>query len=186
MVYVNKMDTMGADFFRCIKMLQDRLHANGVAIQLPIGQEDTFRGIVDLVDMTLRSTTTTWATTCALSPSPRICVRRPRSTTSSSGRGCCRERRRAHGEVPRGRGDHREELKAAIRKETIANTLVPVCLRLFLQEQGRSEAAGRYRRLYARPYRCRGHQGRTDPETTGRRSVSLPTTSPSPLWPSRS
>ena len=51
MVYVNKMDTMGADFFRCIKMLHDRLHANGVAIQLPIGQEDTFRGIVDLVDM---------------------------------------------------------------------------------------------------------------------------------------
>ena len=43
MVYVNKMDTMGADFFRCIKMLHDRLHANGVAIQLPIGQEDTFR-----------------------------------------------------------------------------------------------------------------------------------------------
>ena len=37
MVYVNKMDTMGADFFRCIKMLHDRLHANGVAIQLPIG-----------------------------------------------------------------------------------------------------------------------------------------------------
>ena len=39
MVYVNKMDTMGADFFRCIKMLHDRLHANGVAIQLPIGQK---------------------------------------------------------------------------------------------------------------------------------------------------
>ena len=52
MVYVNKMDTMGADFFNCIKMLHDRLHANGVAIQLPIGCEDTFKGIVDLVDMT--------------------------------------------------------------------------------------------------------------------------------------
>ena len=51
MVYVNKMDTMGADFFRCIQMMHDRLHANGVAIQLPIGQEDTFRGIVDLVEM---------------------------------------------------------------------------------------------------------------------------------------
>ena len=48
MVYVNKMDTMGADFFRCIKMLHNRLHANGVAIQLPIGQEDTFRGIVEM------------------------------------------------------------------------------------------------------------------------------------------
>ena len=81
MVYVNKMDTMGADFFRCIKMLHDRLHANGVAIQLPIGQEDTFRGIVDeeLMEKYLEGEEIT-----------------------------------------------REELKAAIRKETIANTLVPV------------------------------------------------------------
>ena len=51
MVYVNKMDTMGADFFRCVQMLHDRLHANGVPIQLPVGQEDTFRGIIDLIDM---------------------------------------------------------------------------------------------------------------------------------------
>ncbi|MGN0975882.1 MAG: elongation factor G, partial [Gemmiger sp.] len=51
MVYVNKMDTMGADFFRCVQMLHDRLHANGVPIQLPIGKEDTFKGIIDLVDM---------------------------------------------------------------------------------------------------------------------------------------
>ena len=51
MVYVNKMDTMGADFFRCIKMLHDRLHANGVAIQLPIGQEAAFQGVVDLLAM---------------------------------------------------------------------------------------------------------------------------------------
>ena len=52
MVYVNKMDTMGADFYRCMNMLHERLHANGVPIQLPVGQEDTFRGIIDLVDMT--------------------------------------------------------------------------------------------------------------------------------------
>ncbi|MDD4851171.1 MAG: elongation factor G, partial [Gemmiger sp.] len=51
MVYVNKMDTMGANFFRCVQMLHERLHANGVPIQLPIGQEDTFRGIIDLIDM---------------------------------------------------------------------------------------------------------------------------------------
>ena len=51
MVYVNKMDTMGADFYRCVQMLHDRLHANGVPIQLPVGQEDTFKGIVDLIDM---------------------------------------------------------------------------------------------------------------------------------------
>ncbi len=51
MVYVNKMDTMGADFYRCVEMLHDRLHANGVPIQLPVGQEDTFKGIIDLVEM---------------------------------------------------------------------------------------------------------------------------------------
>ncbi len=49
--HVNKMDIMGADFFRCIQMMKDRLLANAVAIQLPIGKEDTFKGIVDLVTM---------------------------------------------------------------------------------------------------------------------------------------
>ncbi len=49
--HVNKMDIMGADFFRCISMMKDRLRANAVAIQLPIGKEDTFAGIVDLVTM---------------------------------------------------------------------------------------------------------------------------------------
>jgi elongation factor G len=47
--YVNKMDIMGADFFNCIKMMKDRLKANAVPIQLPIGSEDNFKGIVDLV-----------------------------------------------------------------------------------------------------------------------------------------
>jgi elongation factor G len=51
MAYVNKMDIMGADFFRVIRMMKDRLHANAVPIQLPIGAEATFKGIVDLVRM---------------------------------------------------------------------------------------------------------------------------------------
>jgi len=51
MVYVNKMDIMGADFFHVIDMIHDRLKCNAVPIQLPIGSEDTFRGIVDLVEM---------------------------------------------------------------------------------------------------------------------------------------
>jgi elongation factor G len=49
--YVNKMDIMGADFERVIGMMRDRLKANAVAIQLPIGAEDTFKGMVDLVTM---------------------------------------------------------------------------------------------------------------------------------------
>ncbi|MBQ2953698.1 MAG: elongation factor G [Clostridia bacterium] len=51
MAYVNKMDITGADFFRVVEMMKDRLHANAVPIQLPIGKEDTFRGIIDLVTM---------------------------------------------------------------------------------------------------------------------------------------
>ena len=51
MAYVNKMDSTGADFFNVIKMIKERLNANPVAIQLPIGVEDTFRGVVDLIKM---------------------------------------------------------------------------------------------------------------------------------------
>ena len=51
MVYVNKMDIMGADFYRVVQMMKDRLKCNAVPIQLPIGSEDTFKGLVDLVEM---------------------------------------------------------------------------------------------------------------------------------------
>ena len=51
MIYVNKMDITGADFFHVLDMVHDRLKANAVPIQLPIGKEDTFRGIIDLVEM---------------------------------------------------------------------------------------------------------------------------------------
>ena len=51
MAYVNKMDIVGADFFNVMKMMRERLHANPVAIQLPIGSEADFRGVVDLVAM---------------------------------------------------------------------------------------------------------------------------------------
>ena len=51
MIYVNKMDIIGADFYHVLDMVHDRLKANAVPIQLPIGKEDTFRGIIDLVEM---------------------------------------------------------------------------------------------------------------------------------------
>ncbi len=51
MVYVNKMDIMGADFYRVVDMLHNRLHTNAVPIQLPIGAEESFRGIIDLLEM---------------------------------------------------------------------------------------------------------------------------------------
>ena len=51
MAYVNKMDIMGADFYRVVNMMKERLKCNAVPIQLPIGAEDTFKGIIDLVEM---------------------------------------------------------------------------------------------------------------------------------------
>ncbi len=51
MIYVNKMDIMGADFYHVLDMVHDRLKCNAVPIQLPIGREDTFKGIIDLVEM---------------------------------------------------------------------------------------------------------------------------------------
>ena len=51
MAYVNKMDIMGADFYNVVGMMKDRLHCNAVPIQLPIGSEDNFTGIVDLINM---------------------------------------------------------------------------------------------------------------------------------------
>jgi elongation factor G len=51
MVFVNKMDKTGADFFRCVGMIKDRLGAQPVVVQLPVGSESNFKGVVDLVDM---------------------------------------------------------------------------------------------------------------------------------------
>ncbi|MDD6735774.1 MAG: GTP-binding protein, partial [Clostridiales bacterium] len=51
MIYVNKMDIMGANFYNVENIVHERLHANGIPIQLPIGAEDTFTGIIDLMTM---------------------------------------------------------------------------------------------------------------------------------------
>ena len=51
MAYVNKMDILGADFFRSVQSMKDRLHTNAVPIQIPIGREENFRGLVDLMSM---------------------------------------------------------------------------------------------------------------------------------------
>ena len=51
MIFVNKMDILGADFYRVVGMVKDRLKANAVPVQLPIGKEETFRGIIDLITM---------------------------------------------------------------------------------------------------------------------------------------
>ena len=51
MAYVNKMDTTGADFFACVKQMKERLNANAIPVEIPVGAEDSFKGIVDLIRM---------------------------------------------------------------------------------------------------------------------------------------
>ena len=126
MVYVNKMDTMGADFFRCIKMLHDRLHANGVAIQLPIGQEDTFRGIVDLVDMNAEVYYDDMGNDMRTEEIPEDMREQAEEYRNILVEAVAENDEALMEKYLEGEEITREELKAAIRKETIANTLVPV------------------------------------------------------------
>ena len=126
MVYVNKMDTMGADFFRCIKMLHDRLHANGVAIQLPIGQEDTFRGIVDLVDMNAEVYYDDMGNDMRTEEIPEDMREQAEEYHNILVEAVAENDEELMEKYLEGEEITRAELKAAIRKETIANTLVPV------------------------------------------------------------
>ena len=86
--YINKMDRIGADFDRGVQTMIDRLGAHPVPIQLPIGSEADFRGIVDLVPTRRSSTRTSWARTRRSSTSPRSTPTPPRPRASISSRRC--------------------------------------------------------------------------------------------------
>ena len=127
MVYVNKMDIMGADFYHVVQMMQDRLKCNAVPIQLPIGVEDTFNGIIDLVEMTAESYG-------GKNGEERISIDIPEDMIDKA--------TEYHEALIEAVAETSEELmekyfggeeitipeiKEAIRKATIANEMVPVC-----------------------------------------------------------
>jgi elongation factor G len=126
MVYVNKMDTMGADFYRCIKMLHDRLHANGVAIQLPIGQEDTFKGIIDLVEMRAEVYYDDMGNDMRDEEIPADMLEQAQEYREKLVEAVAENDEDLMAKYLEGEEITKAELKAAIRRETIANTLVPV------------------------------------------------------------
>ncbi len=127
MVYVNKMDIMGADFYRVVQMMKDRLKCNAVPIQLPIGVEDTFNGIIDLVTMTAESYG-------GKNGEERIAIDIPEDMMDKA-----QEYHEALVEAVAETSEELmekyfggeeitvEEMKDAIRKATIANEMVPVC-----------------------------------------------------------
>ena len=126
MVYVNKMDTMGADFFRCVQMLHDRLHANGVPIQLPIGQEDTFKGIIDLIDMKADVYYDDMGNDVRVEEIPEDMKEQAQEYHDKLIEAVAETDEDLMMKYLEGEELTKEEIKAALRKATISNEIVPV------------------------------------------------------------
>ena len=126
MVYVNKMDTMGADFFRCVQMLHDRLHANGVPIQLPIGQEDTFKGIVDLIDMKADVYYDDMGNDVRVEEIPEDMKAQAQEYHDKLIEAVAETDEELMMKYLEGEELTKEEIKAGLRKATISNEIVPV------------------------------------------------------------
>ena len=126
MVYVNKMDTMGADFYRCVQMLHDRLHANGVPIQLPVGQEDTFKGIIDLIDMQADIYYDDMGNDVRVEPIPEDMQEKAQEYHDKLIEAVAETDEELMMKYLEGEELTKEEIKVALRKATISNEIVPV------------------------------------------------------------
>ncbi|MBR6967508.1 MAG: elongation factor G, partial [Ruminococcus sp.] len=127
MAYVNKMDIMGADFYHVIDMMKDRLKCNAVPIQLPIGAEDEFRGIIDLVEMKAYIYTNDLGTDIKVEDIPEDMKELAQKYHDEMVEHVAEqdealmEKYFEEGELTQ------DEIKTCIRKATIANHMVPVC-----------------------------------------------------------
>ncbi len=126
LIYVNKMDIMGADFFHVLDMVYDRLKANAVPIQLPIGSEEDFRGIIDLVEMNADVYYDELGKDQRVEEIPAELLEQAKEyhlklVEKAADFDDAIMEKYLEGEEP-----SKEELKAAIRKGTLANALIPV------------------------------------------------------------
>ena len=103
--YINKMDRTGADFFNAVETMKDRLGANPLPIQLPIGSEGDFEGVVDLVEMKALVWKDELGTEFETGEIPEDLARAGRAIPHRADRGLRRLRRRADGGLPRRGGD---------------------------------------------------------------------------------
>ena len=126
MAYVNKMDIMGADFYRVLRMMHDRLKCNAVAIQLPIGEEDTFKGLIDLVEMKAYIYTNDLGTDIQITDIPEDMkdlaneYRQKLLDAVASEDEALMEKYLMEEDISE------DEIKAVLRRATIANSIVPV------------------------------------------------------------
>ena len=127
MVYVNKMDIMGADFYNVLHMLHDRLQCNAVPIQLPIGAEDEFKGIIDLIEMKAYIYTNDIGTDIKVEEIPDDMKEKAEQYRSELLEHVAEMDDELMEKYFDGQELTEEEIKRTIRKSTIANTMVPVC-----------------------------------------------------------
>lgn len=126
MVYVNKMDIMGANFYHVLDMIKDRLKANAVPIQLPIGSEEDFKGIIDLIDMKADVYYDDAGKDIRVEEIPEELKEKAQQYHDALIEAVAENDEALMEKYLEGVELTKEEVKAALRKETIANTIVPV------------------------------------------------------------
>ena len=126
MVYVNKMDINGANFFRCVSMLKERLHANAVPLQLPIGAETSFRGMIDLMAMKADVYYDDLGKDLRVEDIPEDMKDMAEEYRANMVESICETDEELFNKYCEGEEISVEELKRALRKATIANKIVPV------------------------------------------------------------
>ena len=151
MCFVNKLDRTGADFFRCVDMMRDRLNSNALVLQLPIGNEADFIGVVDLVEMKALDLARRDQAGRGLRGrgDPGRAGRAGRRVPREAARAARRRRRRDRREVPRRRGHRRRDAEGRDPQGDAGRPGQPGADRLRVQEQGRPAPARRGRRLPA-------------------------------------
>ena len=127
MIYVNKMDIMGADFYHVLDMVEDRFHCNAVPIQLPIGSEDTFRGIVDLINNEAEVYYDDLGKDIRREPIPDDLVELAAKYRTQLLEHVVEQDEALMDKYFEGKEITVEEIKAVIRKATLNNAMVPVC-----------------------------------------------------------
>ena len=126
MAYVNKMDIMGANFYHVVDMMKERLKANAVPIQLPIGSEDTFRGIIDLMSMEADVYYDDLGKDMRVEPIPADMLEKAQEYHDAMVEAIAETDDVLVEKFLEGEEISVEELKAALRKATIDNKIVPV------------------------------------------------------------
>ena len=127
MCYINKMDIMGADFFRVVKMIKDRLRANAVPVQLPIGAESSFRGIIDLMEMKADVYYDDLGKDMRVEEIPENMKELAQEYHDKMVEAICETDDELMDKFFNEEEISVEELKVALRKATIANDIIPVC-----------------------------------------------------------